>query len=149
MRRVSILAAAFFALAWCAVAQDADTAKPPPPSYWWDAPRPSLPSWTAPATNPPPAVYAAPTLVAPPLAPTAATWQIHRTDSDTLLLNTATGESWVLDRTDQKQYKWRSIARDPSLPTYGPGVVAPAQTVAPAPERERTAIPPSQEFQTR
>jgi hypothetical protein len=72
--------------------------------------------------------------------PVTNNWQIHRTDADTVLLNTATGETWFLDKRGERQYEWQRIARDgaPPPPAYHPPVLG-----------EPSAVPPSQEFQTR
>jgi hypothetical protein len=121
MRRVSLIAAVFFAVAWLADAEDG--APPVPPQY---TPRPVFVPTQSTA---PRAISPDVTLVAPPLTPTAATWQIYRSESDTLLLNTAAGDSWVFVWTTdngkgdgKREYKWQPIAR---LPVYGPPVPVP------------------------
>jgi hypothetical protein len=196
MRKVSILAAVFFALAWLAVAADDErnllgtglpdappTTRPAPsipPQY---TPRPSTtpdaaPTWLTPqqfkpmpgmqshtVSTPTPDGSHLVTVTTTPIsnaAPTATNnWQIHRTDSDTLLLNTATGETWFLDKSGDRPRKWTPIARDASPPVYTPAVPVPAPTPqegerpavhfqpAEAPAEQRPAVPPSQEFQTR
>jgi hypothetical protein len=126
MRKVSLIAAVFFAVAWLAVAEEKQ-APPAPPQYTpgpmynampaddGDAPKP-IPRPIYDPTNPDPAYH---------LPPATNNWQIHRTDSETLLLNTSTGETWFLDRTGDRQYKWQRIARDgaPPPPAYHPPVL--------------------------
>jgi hypothetical protein len=84
-------------------------------------------------TNPDPAYH---------LSPAANNWQIHRTDSETLLLNTSTGETWILDKSGDRQYKWQRIARDgaPPPPARPPVLGQPPQPA------EGAAEPPRPDF---
>jgi hypothetical protein len=159
MRKVSLIAAVFFAVAWLAVAEDDERptpgvvptpgrphapmrpVSPGAPVQGWatpaddsDAPKPMRPSYSAPATP----YYAPAVVTAPPAIPN--TWQIHRTDSDTLLLNAATGQTWFLDKTGERQMIWQPIGQNaaplpaifPPVPTgKSPPVVAPAPDFGP------------------
>ena len=148
MGKVSLIAAVFFAMTWHAVAEDGNAPKAVPSQYSTPrvAPGTVAPGPAATEDDPPkPAPTISPNYTPRPLpepageqviritTPTVSQspmWQIHRMDSDTLLLNAATGETWMLDRSNQKQYKWQPIARGASLPTYLPTPALPSGEIS-------------------